>query len=213
MNTPARPIEELVVRALFGRMSDAHLELARQLLRDLGGVPGLFAAGVPALLANGVSLRDAQRLVALVELVGQPVPAEGVVLTSAADVARVMSPMLKFAIDERFIVICVDRRRRMLVQLVGTIGSASFTVVDPSQIFRIAVVHRAASVILVHNHPSGDPTPSAQDVEVTRRIARAGQLIGIPVLDHVVIGGEGHCSLAERGEVPYSDVAAPPWAP
>lgn len=207
-----RTLDEMVTIALYGRLTDANVEHARHVVGQLGGVTGVLAADAGALVAHGVSARDAERWVAFVSVARQPIPAEGFVIHDATDVHRLVGPTLKRAIDEHLVVLCLDRRHRVVAQVIGSTGSASFTVVDPSQIFRIAVVHRAASIVLVHNHPSGDPTPSAEDRDVTKRVAFAGQLIGIPVLDHVIIGGDRFCSLAEQGDVPYANDAAPPWA-
>jgi DNA repair protein RadC len=96
----------------------------------------------------------------------------------------------------------LDRRRRLLAHRALTRGSDAFTVVDPRQVFRVAVGCSASAVILAHNHPSGDPTPSRQDEDVTRRVVQAGRTLGIPVLDHLVVAGARYVSLAESGAVP-----------
>lgn len=80
-------------------------------------------------------------------------------------------------------------------------GSLNASIVHPREVFRPAILGSAASVILVHNHPSGDPEPSEEDLSITRRLAQVGELLGIPVLDHVVVGKRGFVSLRARGQL------------
>jgi len=106
----------------------------------------------------------------------------------------------------------LDRRRRLVGGRTLTVGSSGFTVVDPKQIFREAVEMGADAVILAHNHPSGDATPSSQDLNVTERVARAGRVIGIPLIDHLVLGANGTwTSFASIGELPRWETSGPVW--
>lgn len=120
-----------------------------------------------------------------------------------AGAARVFASLISGSDVERFAVIALDRRNRVIDQEVLTIGSSGFTVVDPRQIFRWALQQGrsgAVAIILGHNHPSGDPTPSTQDISITKRVTQAGQILGIQVLDHIVIVDSGaYESLAHRG--------------
>jgi DNA repair protein RadC len=128
--------------------------------------------------------------------------------------AAVVRPLLAGREDEALVVVALDRRHRVIDAAVLTVGSDAFTVVDGRQVFRWALTRRrpAHAVILAHNHPSGDPTPSSQDREVTERVARMGRVLGMPVYDHIVIGsGESYTSLAEQGCLPAWAPAAPGW--
>ncbi|MDD2619181.1 MAG: DNA repair protein RadC [Syntrophomonadaceae bacterium] len=100
---------------------------------------------------------------------------------------------------EHFRVLYLDRKGGLLVIEDVSIGGLHSSIVHPREVFKTAVKKSAASVILVHNHPSGDPAPSAEDIEVTRRLFEAGKIMGIEVLDHVIIGESAYCSLKERG--------------
>jgi DNA repair protein RadC len=80
-----------------------------------------------------------------------------------------------------------------------SIGSLNQSIVHPREVFKTALLSSAAAIILVHNHPTGDPSPSSEDIAITRRLREAGELMGIKVLDHVVVGREGVCSFVERG--------------
>ena len=119
-------------------------------------------------------------------------------IASAADVA---SHCRDIASEDRehFVVFDLDVRHRVLARRVVAIGALTGVEVHPREVFKGAVIASAASVILVHNHPSGDTTPSRQDLEMTKRLQDAGELLGIAVLDHVVVGSDGWTSLAERG--------------
>ena len=113
-----------------------------------------------------------------------------------------LGPLLGPLDAEELHALYLDRRRRPCGHRRLTRGNDGFTVVDPRQVFRPAVAFRAHALVLAHNHPSGDPTPSAQDREVTRRVGAAGRILGIALLDHLVVAGTRWVSLAERGEVP-----------
>jgi DNA repair protein RadC len=101
----------------------------------------------------------------------------------------------------------LDRRNRVLGRRMLSRGNDHCTIVDPRQVFRPAIQLGAAAVVVAHNHPSGDPTPSDEDRAVTRRLVQAGQLLGVPLVDHIVVGGQDWRSLAELGEVPRSQPA------
>ena len=100
---------------------------------------------------------------------------------------------------ECFVVLMLNTRRRIKGHHFVSIGTMDTLLVHPREIFRTACVVAASAIILLHNHPSGDPTPSEADVKVTRDLIRAGQLMKIEVLDHVVVGAQRHCSLRELG--------------
>jgi len=101
--------------------------------------------------------------------------------------------------QEVFVVLLVDVKNRLVFTHLVTKGTLDASLVHPRDVFRRAIQESSAAIILAHNHPSGDPEPSAEDVALTRRLADAGDLIGIPILDHVVVGRDGYVSMAERG--------------
>jgi DNA repair protein RadC len=100
---------------------------------------------------------------------------------------------------ECFVVLLLNTRRRIKGHHMVSIGTLDTLLVHPREVFRVAVASSAAAVVLLHNHPSGDPQPSEADIKVTRDLVRAGQLMKIEVLDHVIIGHPGHQSLRELG--------------
>jgi DNA repair protein RadC len=115
------------------------------------------------------------------------------------DVFERCAPGLRDVLQEEFRVLLLNTQHAVLRDVLVTRGTLDSSVVHPREVFRIAVAEGAAGVILVHNHPSGDPTPSAEDREVTRQLAGAGQVLGIGVLDHVVIGDARYVSFVEAG--------------
>lgn len=102
---------------------------------------------------------------------------------------------------EHFFVVCLDARRRLLCKETISIGTLTASLVHPREVFLPAIQARAASILVAHNHPSGDPEPSAEDIALTHRLNRASQVLGIPLLDHLIIGRDGFVSLAEMGEL------------
>lgn len=193
------------------------LMAAAAVLSRHGGLDGLSRADVLDLITPELGLAAATRLHAALVLGRRVLQASGPriepILTPEAAHAR-MGPSLTALGAEELHALYLDRRRAPLAHRRLTRGSAQFTIVDPRQIYRPAVQLGAAAVLLAHNHPSGDPEPSAQDHQVTRRVAEAGRTLGIPLLDHLVIAGDTYTSLAARGTLPlpgdsaYAECAA-----
>jgi DNA repair protein RadC len=149
----------------------------------------------------GVGSATAARLLAALEL-GRRAATEhsdvGEYLRGPADVFARMGPRLRDAPQEEFHALLLNSRHRVLREVFVTRGLLDSALIHPREVFRPAVSEGAAGVILVHNHPSGDPTPSAEDRAVTRQLGSAGRAVGIPVLDHVVVGRGAYTSLADE---------------
>ena len=159
----------------------------------------------------GVGAAQAARLVGATELGRRQEAARlpaGEALQGPDDVARLLGPRLRCLQQEEFHVLLLDRRNRLIRDLMVTRGLLDASLVHPREVFRAAISEGAASVILVHNHPSGDPTPSAEDRSVTTTLRTAGEALGIPVLDHVILAERGHRSLMAVGAVRLSEPAA-----
>lgn len=123
----------------------------------------------------------------------------GVPLRGPRDVAAVFAPRLQDAPVEEFHVAILDAQHRLERDVLITRGLLNSSLVHPREVFREAIAERAAAVILVHNHPSGDPTPSAEDRAVTEQLVAAGRLLDIPVHDHIIVGRGRYVSFAEAG--------------
>jgi DNA repair protein RadC len=187
------------------------LALATELLTDCGGLAGIARAGAHELARTpGVGAAKAATLLAALEL-GRRVAAgrlpEGRPLRGPEDVYRHFHPHLRHAAQERFLVVMLDGRHRVLGHETVSQGTLTASLVHPREVFRPALRAGAAALVLVHNHPSGDPSPSAEDREITRRLARAGEILGVRVLDHVVVAERGFRSLREEGCLPGEDRA------
>lgn len=169
------------------------LEIGAELLSRHDGLVGLAACD-PGELAtvSGVGPARAVRLHAALQLGRRSLrsPPRPRPITTPEDAARVLAPLLAGLAHEELHGLYLDRRNRPVAHRTLTRGSDGYTVVDPRQVFRPAVRLGAHGVILAHNHPSGDPTPSAQDREVTRRVRRSGEVLGIALVDHLVIAGD-----------------------
>jgi DNA repair protein RadC len=122
-------------------------------------------------------------------------------VTSPEAAAQLLVPSLVAADRERCVAALLDTKHRLLELVTVSVGSLDHTFMAPREVFRDALVANAAALVLAHNHPSGDPEPSRDDELVTRRLVRAGELVGVGVLDHLVVGGERWVSLARRGLV------------
>lgn len=162
------------------------------------------------LLERGLGIARAGRIVAAFELGRRAARAaldrQGP-LRGAGDVARMLLPRLRDLRKEVFIALLLDGRHRLLREERISEGSLTSSIVHPREVYGPAIRESAAAIIVAHNHPSGDPTPSREDIAVTKRLAEVGQLIGIDLVDHVVIGDPGFVSLRERGLL--CDTSAP----
>jgi DNA repair protein RadC len=185
-----------------GRGSDA-LAVAARLLQRHAGLLGLARASPRELSATaGIGPAKQAAMRAAFELgrrlaAGRLAP--GTTLRGPADVFRHFHPTLRDAPHERFHVVLLDGRHRLMRHEMVSQGTLTASLVHPREVFRPALRESAAALVLVHNHPSGDPAPSSEDREVTARLVRAGELLGIPVLDHVVVAERGYTSLREQG--------------
>ena len=115
------------------------------------------------------------------------------------DVAHFLMPKLRFETVEHFGVMVLNTKNHIIADTIITTGSLTASVVHPRELFREVLKYPAASVIVYHNHPSGDPAPSHEDIAVTRRLVKAGEILDIPVLDHIIIGDNRFVSLKEKG--------------
>jgi DNA repair protein RadC len=181
------------------------LELANQLLRRRGGLHGLARAAAGDLAqVPGVGWARSAQILAALELGRRTLahaPGARVQLLTPRDAAAYLMPSFGARPVEQFGVILLDTKHRVLRTSVVASGTLNSTVVEPRDVFREAMLGGAAAVVAFHNHPSGDPTPSPDDVSLTRRLQAAGTLMGITLVDHVVLGDARYCSFKEIGEL------------
>ena len=183
----------LPARALAGRV----LDLSGGRLRELARMDTGRLMKVP-----GIGPATAARIVAAIEL-GRRVGAARTFredpITGPGDVHDIFAPAIAHLAHEEFHVLLLNSQNAPICQRQITRGILDASLIHPREVFRDAIVLSAASLILVHNHPSGNPEPSAEDLQVTRQLSAAGDQLGIPVLDHIIVAGESFSSLAGRG--------------
>lgn len=131
----------------------------------------------------------------------QQVRDDAIVITSPRRAASLLGPLLGNRDREACAAALVDTKHRVMGVEMVSIGSLDHTFMAPREIYRLALVHNAAALVVAHNHPSGDATPSPDDIAVTRRLLRAGELIGVDLLDHLVVAGAAWHSLARAGHI------------
>jgi DNA repair protein RadC len=192
--------EELLAAVLGVDVDPPTKAVAAALVRSAGGIAELSRASVRELVqVRGVGAESAARVVAAFELGRRVI--ERVHHRAAVgrpdDVFQICAPRIAGLVQEVFLVIGVDIRNGLIDVVEVARGSVAGVEVHPREVFRPLVRMAAAGGVLVHNHPSGDPTPSPEDLELTRRLREVGKLMGIPIIDHVVIGEHAFRSIAE----------------
>ena len=195
--------EVLAVVVGEGSKGAGALVLAIRLLEACGGLVGLGKAGVDDLQrVRGIGFAKACRLVATFELgkrFARESVSNGSSIRTPGDISRIFMDEMKHYDREHFKAAYLNTKNQIIRTVTVSIGSLNASIVHPREILKPAISASAASIILVHNHPTGDPTPSREDVEFTRRFAKCGELIGIELLDHVIIGSDRYQSLKEGG--------------
>lgn len=119
-------------------------------------------------------------------------------ITSAEDVANIFIPRLRDEVKENFFVVCLSTSNTIIRAEKISVGTLDASLVHPREVFKIAILNNSKSIILVHNHPSGNPEPSDEDYSITKKFVEAGKILNIPILDHVVIAGGKFTSIMER---------------
>ncbi len=197
--------ELLAITLGSGSAGESALDLSHRLLQSPRGLRFLAEASFEELCAvKGIGSAKAAQVMAAVELgkrlacLGQGIRPT---VRSPQDVCSFMMEEMCYLDREHFRVVILNTKNQVLSVETISVGSLNSSLVHPREVFKPAVLRSAAAVILIHNHPSGDATPSSEDLEITRRLVEAGQLIGITVLDHIIIGDHVFTSLKERAVI------------
>lgn len=195
--------ELLAILLRVGTPGENVVALSTRLLKEFGGLEGLTKAGFGDLARiKGIGAAKTAQLKAALELGRRLLltsPDARPQITSPADAANLLMLEMGSLEQENLRTILLDTKNRVLASPTVYIGNVNASIIRVSEIFREAVRTNATALIVAHNHPSGDPTPSPEDVQVTRSIVEAGLLLGIEVLDHLIIGHQRFISLKERG--------------
>ena len=201
--TAVSSAELLAIILRTGSGGENVLRLAERLLIRFGSIPGLAKATVPELMTvKGIGEAKAVEIKAALEIgrrLMASAPEERPRVTSPADAANLLMSEMMFLEQEHLRLVLLDTRNRVIGTPNIYVGSLNTSVIRIGELFRAAIKANAAAFIVAHNHPSGDPSPSPEDVNVTRQLVAAGKLLDLEVLDHIVIGHQRYVSLKERG--------------
>src|SRR4030042_5671463 len=211
---PERPRERLlklgaealsaqeILALILGRgiRGESVMVTAQRLLSQFGNVKGIANASVEELSqVKGIGVAKATQIKAAFELSkrleGYPDSTGKVVIKTPEDVLSQVKSSLKDKKKEHFLTLLLDTRNQLIRVATISIGSLDSSIVHPREVFKEAVSASAASVIFVHNHPSGDPQPSEDDVKLSKRLVEAGEIVGIEVLDHIIVANEAYLSM------------------
>lgn len=204
----ARPSDggaELVAAAAaaaLSRLLELPLSAAAALLEEHDSLAGLRRAGPAGLRRSGLTPSRAAKLVAALDLTAAALaerPPARARVTSPADVARLLLPEMGVLEREQLRVLLLDTKNCLITVVTLYQGTLSACQVRVAEVLAAALRHNAAGLVVAHNHPSGDASPSPEDVALTRALVSAGALLDVPVLDHLVVAGSGYTSLRERG--------------
>lgn len=193
----------LAILLRVGRQRSSAVQVGLEVLDHLNGLSGLAHCGIEELCAiRGVGVAKAAQLKAALELgkraLASPL-AKGTKITSSLDLFQHYHPYLRDLRHEIFKVVLLDAKHTIMRDATVSEGSLTLSIVHPREVFNLAVRESAAAVIFLHNHPSGDPTPSQEDRVLTTRLVAAGDVLGIQVLDHLIVGDGRYVSFADQG--------------
>lgn len=195
--------ELIAILLRTGTKDESVLQLANRLLTHFEGLRLLKDASLDEITAiKGIGSAKAVQLLAAVEI-GRRISTltydDRYTIRSPEDGANYVMHDMRFLSQEHFVCLYLNTKNQVLHKQTIFIGSLNASIVHPREVFKEAFRRSAASIICIHNHPSGDPTPSREDIEVTKRLAESGKIIGIEVLDHLIIGENKFVSLKEKG--------------
>ncbi|MCA0992548.1 DNA repair protein RadC [Bacillus hwajinpoensis] len=197
--------ELLAIILRTGTKQESVLQLSYRIIQYFEGLRLLKDASIEELTSlNGVGTAKAVQLIAAMELgrrVSRLQLEERYTIRSPEDGANYVMEDMRFLSQEHFVCLYLNTKNQVLHRQTVFVGSLNASIVHPREVFREAFRRSAASLICFHNHPSGDPTPSREDIEVTKRLAECGKMLGIDMLDHIIIGDQKFISLKEKGYV------------
>ena len=188
-----------------GIRGESVMVTAQRLLSRFGNIRNLSEASIEELSkVKGIGLAKAAQLKAAFELARRKDDCdyEKMPVKSHQDVVKLIRPKLKDKKKEQFLILCLDTRNNLIKLNTVSTGTLDANLVHPREVFKEAIQSLASSIILVHNHPSGNPEPSDADIDITKRIMETGKIVGIDVLDHIIIAENKSLSFKEKGILP-----------
>jgi DNA repair protein RadC len=200
---PLTEAELLGILVGKGTRKKTAIDLARELLDQYESLQKLFSRSPSELMkVKGIGSAKAATLSAAFELVRRIQSQKNIAKASfkqSSDVANHYLPLMRDLRKEVFKVLLLNRANRLVKEVTISEGTLEASIVHPRDVFREALLEPAAGIILIHNHPSGNPSPSEEDLRITKQLVEAGKLLGIKVYDHIILGNESYRSLADEG--------------
>ncbi len=197
--------ELLAIIINSGTTECSALELAKQIIHKAGGVRGLADITMDELMSiKGIGESKATKIYAAFELSRRISKSKNIlryVIGSPESVADIYMEELRYQKKELVKLLILDTKGAIVGDVLLSEGSLNSSIVHPREVFKEAIIRSANRLVLIHNHPSGDPEPSAQDIQLTNRLTEAGRLIGIELLDHIIIGDGEYSSLKRLGYI------------
>lgn len=194
--------ELLAIILRVGTQEYSAIGMAEHIIAKFSGIRGLVSASVEELSSiKGLGIAKSAQIKAMIELgkrLARAAAESRVSIRNPQDIVDYVNPYLRDEPKENFMALFLNTKNEVLKTRTITVGILDSSLITPRELFREAIAMNSASVIVAHNHPSGDPAPSKEDIALTRRLIEAGKLIGIDVLDHVIVGDNKWISLRER---------------
>lgn len=186
-----------------GKKGKSVIQIAQELLIKYGDLNVLSSQSIDAIKNfPGIGKDKAAALIAAFELNrrtdSQKKWFSNKKITAPSDIAEIFIPLLRDDLKEKFFVICLNTANKIIKYEVISVGNLNSSVVHPREVFKIAIENNSASIILLHNHPSGNTDPSGEDISLTKKFVEIGKLMEIQVFDHVIIGGNNFLSMVEK---------------
>lgn len=186
-----------------GTKGKSVVTVAQEMITKEGNLARLAARSLSDLRKNaGVGKDKAATLLAAFEISRRILSQEKWLsnkrVTSPEDVANIFIPLFRDEVKERFLVVCLNSANKIIAYDTISVGNLNSSVVHPREIFKTALEQNAASIILLHNHPSGNPDPSNEDIAITKKLVESGKIMDIPVYDHIILAGNNYTSFVEK---------------
>ena len=186
-----------------GKKGNSVLEIAMELIKSEGNLAMLATKSVDSLQKiSGIGKDKAATLAAAFEIsrriLSQSKWLSNRNVTAPQEIADIFVPILRDDNKEKFIVVCLNSANKIIKYETISIGNLNSSIVHPREIFKVAIDCSSASIILIHNHPSGNPEPSREDIQITKKVVESGKIMDIPVFDHLIIAGESYTSFVEK---------------
>ncbi len=195
--------ELLAILLRTGSKGKSVILIAQELIQKHKNLSALAAKSIESLTKEfGIGKDKAAALMAAFEIsrriLYQDKLFSSTKITSPGDIAEIFIPLFRDELKEKFMVICLNSSNKIIKNEIISVGSLNASIVHPREVFKVAIDNNSANIILLHNHPSGNPEPSNEDITVTKKMIEAGKILDIQVFDHIIIAGDKYTSMVER---------------